>query len=127
MALETLIGVKRINELNIMTNYDRPMKEGQVDWVKFDEMRDDFPACVDHEKNMISFKIQNGPIKENGKNGCQLMDMVSVALRMLEELNAKFPCKENTMTIRHLEDALEWQERRTKDRELRGVEGLNEK
>jgi len=75
----------------------------------------------------ISFKIQEGPIKENGVNGCQVTDMLEIATDIIRQLNEKFPCRENAMTITKLEEALMWQEKRTQDRLLRNVEGINEK
>lgn len=127
MALETLKNVKAINGVNLMTNEERPKnKDGFVDWYAFDLIRKDYPICIDHETNMISFKIQNGPIGEVGKNGCQVVDVIAVAKHIIEELNKKFPCRENAMTITKLDEALMWQNKRTKDREDRKVEGKSE-
>lgn len=41
-------------------------------------------------------------------------------------LQAAFPCKENACCITHLQEALMWLEKRTRDREKRGVEGKNQ-
>ena len=41
-------------------------------------------------------------------------------------LNGKFPCRENSIVITHLETALLWLEKRTNDRIKRNVEGKNE-
>ena len=38
-------------------------------------------------------------------------------------LQSAFPCKENACCITHLQEALMWLEKRTRDREKRGVEG----
>ena len=80
---------------------------------------------VRNDKNSLSFTLQNGPIKEVGVNGCQVVDVIETAKHIIEELNKKFPCRENAMTITKLDEALMWQEKRTKDRERRGVEGLS--
>ncbi|XGC82022.1 hypothetical protein ACES2L_05930 [Bdellovibrio bacteriovorus] len=125
MALETLKNVREINGVKIMQ--DRPKKEdGSIDWEKFDELRKEEPIYVDHDVNMVSFRIQNGPIKEVGKNGCQVTDMVAVAKHIFEKLNEKFPCEENVNTIHHLQMALEHQEARTRNRINRGVEGTSQ-
>lgn len=87
------------------------------------EISEDAFIVVNHLDNEIKFTIQQGPIKESGKNGCQVSDMLAVAKRIFEVLNAKFPCRENAMTITKLDEALMWQDKRTKDREARGVEG----
>lgn len=51
-------------------------------------------------------------------------------LRMLIDrmywLNAKFPCRENALAITKLEETLMWLEKRTADRQARGVEGRAE-
>lgn len=126
MSLETLKDVKEIGGFKVMTNEDRPIKgDGSVDWDKFDELRKFVPICIDHPKNMISFKIQNGPIKENGVNGCQVDTLIETAKLMIEGLDAKVPCWENTMALTKLEEALMWLKKRTEERKRRGVEGTN--
>jgi hypothetical protein len=75
--------------------------------------------------NSITFTIQNGPIKENGVNGCQVDDMIIVATTIIRKLNGEFPCRENSIAIGRLEEATMWLEKRKADRESRGVEGTN--
>lgn len=124
MALETLVGVKEIDGVKILQ--ERALDEqGAVDWKKTDELRKEAPIFVDQEVNMISFRIQNGPIKEVGVNGCQVTDMLKVAKHIIEKLNEKFPCPHNGETLHHLGLALQHQAARTKDREARNVEGLS--
>jgi len=124
MALETLKGVTKIGGFDVMS--DRPKDSaGNVDWDSFDEQRKDKPIYVDHDVNMISFRIQDGPIKENGVNGCQVDTLISAALRILIELNKKFPCDENDEAISTLNVSLMWLNKRKKNREARGVEGYN--
>lgn len=126
MALETLKNMTVINGIKVMDNSRRPtLEDGKVDWEAFDKMRSDFPVCVDHEKNMISFKIQDGPIGEVGKNGCQVTALIEVAKHIIHKLNQDFPCEENLMTIEQLRLAINWQNQRTKDRKNRNVEGKN--
>jgi len=98
---------------------------GAIDWDATDAARADSPIFIDHEADMISFKMMTKPASEGGK-GCQLTDLIEVSLHMLRYLNAKFPCDDNSLSITHLEHALGWQRNRTKDRERRGVEGKNE-
>jgi len=126
MALETMKNVREIGGYKVMTNDERPKTEsGEVDWGRFDEMRKDYPVCVDHEQNMISFKIQNGPIKEEGINGCQVDTLVAVARKMITELNSKFPCRENALAVTKLQEAEMWLNERKREREARGVEGYS--
>ena len=81
---------------------------------------------VRNDKNSLSFTLQNGPIKEVGVNGCQVTDVIAVAKHIIEKLNEKFPCEENVKTIMHLNGALVEQFNRTKNREVRGVEGTSQ-
>lgn len=133
MALNSLKGLKTINGENVIdldcSKLD-PMffdSEGNFDWTKFDEYRKDFPISICHSLNMISFKIQDGLIKEFGKNGCQVDALIAVALRIITGLNNEFPCKQNESAMHNLASALSDLEDRRKDRELRGVEGLRRK
>jgi hypothetical protein len=112
MALETLQGLKEINGVN-------------VDDESSAHVGTNCYIGINHDNNTIAFQIQNGPIKEAGKNGCQITELIAVAHRMISELNKKFPCRENAMTITKLDEALMWQEKRTKDREKRNVEGTS--
>lgn len=85
------------------------------------------PITVDHDINMIAFKIQDGPIKENGVNGCQVNTIIETAKLMLYGLNEKLPCNENIKATNYLIEALYWLDKRKEDREKRGVEGKNER
>lgn len=111
MALETMKGVNEINGEKVIHMYKN---------------LDHWTIFVDHDKNEISFRIQNGPIKEVGKNGCQVEDMIAVAKHIVEQLNAKFPCRENAMIITKLDEAIMWSKKRTADRQARNVEGKSE-
>jgi hypothetical protein len=82
-------------------------------------------VVIDHESNEITFRIQNGPIGERGINGCQVDTMIAAATEIIRGLNSKFPCRENSLTITKLEEALLWSRARKDDRVSRGVEGLN--
>lgn len=74
----------------------------------------------------VEFTIQSAPVGEVGVNGCQAMDMLEYVRNLFESLNTTFPCHENSMTINKTEEALCWQNKRTSDRENRGVEGKHE-
>lgn len=124
MALETLKDVEEIDGFKVLA--ERPKKEdGSVDWGKFDEMRKEQPIYIDHDVNMISFRIQNGPIKEVGVNGCQVDTLICTAAIILTKLNENFPCKENKAALASLGNAVSWLRTRKENREARGVEGLN--
>ena len=74
---------------------------------------------------VLTFRIQNGPIKEVGINGLQASDLLFFCKELFKSLNKAYPCRENALTITKIEEAIHWQDARTKDRESRGVEGLN--
>ncbi len=74
---------------------------------------------------VVSFTIQSDPIGEVGVNGIQATDMLEYVKCLFESLNEAFPCRENALTITKIEEALHWQEARTKNRVKRGVEGKN--
>ena len=74
---------------------------------------------------IVKFTIQSDPIGEVGVNGCQAVDILEYVKCLFESLNETFPCRENALTITKIEEAIHWQEARTKDREKRNVEGQN--
>lgn len=76
------------------------------------------------QDNVLTFKIQDGPIKEVGINGLQATDLLFFTKELFKSLNKDFPCRENALTITKIEEAIHWQDARTKDRESRGVEGI---
>jgi len=73
----------------------------------------------------VKFIIQSDPISEVGINGCQVTDMLEYVKCLFQSLNDAFPCRENALTITKIEEALHWQDARTKDRVNRDVEGFN--
>lgn len=76
---------------------------------------------------IVKFTIQSDPISKVGVNGCQALDMLEYVKCLFESLNEAFPCRENALTITKIEEAIHWQEARTRDRVMRNVEGRNEK
>ena len=80
---------------------------------------------VHGEKSSVKFTVQSGPIKDFGENGCQIDDVIAWAKEKIEGFNAAFPCRENSMIITKLDEALLWSAKCKMDREKRNVEGLN--
>ena len=74
---------------------------------------------------VVKFTVQSDPISEVGVNGCQAVDMLEYVKCLFQSLNDAFPCRENALTITKIEEAIHWQEARTKDRMRRNVEGKN--
>ncbi len=119
MALETLRGVEEIGGFPVYS--DDEVADG-----KWSDVDPKYSVCIHHGDNTLCFRIQDGPVKENGVNGCQVDTVIQAAFQILAKLNEKFPCKENTDTLMHLDRALTSLELRTKNREERGVEGTSQ-
>lgn len=73
---------------------------------------------------------QNGPLAVDGKrvlpSGAFVETVIAAAVQRIEYYNAgKFRCRENSLAITHLEEALHWLNHRTSAREARGVEGTH--
>lgn len=132
MALETLKGIKKIGEFDLVVmddlrdKYPEKFNEsGAMDYRWFEaDIRPHNFVYVRHDVGSLSFTIQNGPIKEVGVNGCQVDTLIEAAKIIIEGLNTKFPCRENSMVITKLDEALMWLKKRKADREDRGVEGF---
>ena len=122
MALETVKDVNEIGGYKVSHGLN-------IDSIKTMEELNDWynsrPVRINHDLNEITFRIQNGPIKEVGVNGCQVDTLIHAAMEILKGLNDQFPCKENEAAIDYLFDAITELENRKKDREARGVEGTS--
>ena len=64
-------------------------------------------------------------MKENGSfdNGTTLEEMLRVSIERLQDLNNRFSCRENSLAITKMQEALMWLNARTTDRIARNVEG----
>jgi len=86
----------------------------------------------DPEGQTLQF-IHKEPITEGSTelrtvaDGTTNEEVLEVLIDRMNYLNGKFPCRENSIVITHLETALLWLEKRTRDRIKRNVEGKNEK
>jgi hypothetical protein len=133
MCLETLDGVEKIGEFDLVVMDDLREKfpekfteSGQMDWRWFEtEIRPFKHIYLRKDKNSLSFTLQNGPILENGVNGCQVDTLIEAAKIIIESLNQKFPCRENAVAVTKLDEALLWLLKRKIDRQKRQVEGTN--
>jgi hypothetical protein len=74
----------------------------------------------------ILIHFQNGPIKEAGVNGLTQEVLLAIVLDRLNSFQAgPFACRENAIAKTHVEEALMWLQKRTRDRVIRGVEGTS--
>ena len=68
--------------------------------------------------------FQNGGLKEVGPNGITDQALLAVVLDRLRSFNdGPYRCRENSMMITKIEEALMWGEKRGNDRSRRNVEG----
>ena len=82
---------------------------------------------VHGEKSSVEFTIQSGPVKEFGVNGCQIDDVIRWAKEKIEGFNQQIPCRENSLIVTKLNEALLWSLKRKLDREARNAEGTSKK
>jgi hypothetical protein len=109
MALETLKEVKSIDGFEVKRVVWKQPSENFIE--------------VNDDHNAVTFKLQNGPIKEAGVNGCQVDTVIAAARTILDGLNKKLPSRETALAITKLDEAIHWLKARRQDREVRGVEG----
>jgi hypothetical protein len=57
------------------------------------------------------------------QDGTTNEEVLNVLINRMQYLNLLFPCRENSLVITKLEEALMWLEKRTRDRIKRQVEG----
>ena len=73
-------------------------------------------------------KWQLGPIQEVGINGTTIEDVLEVCADRLRGFNrddSPFKCRENSLAITSIEEAINWLLQRTRKRQEQGVEGFN--
>lgn len=85
-----------------------------------------------NEYSLRDFKPENIPqtisFYEKNEDGSELAgttleEMLRVSIARLNDLNNRFPCRENSLAITKMEEALMWLNKRTENRIARGVEG----
>ncbi len=79
----------------------------------------------------LAISWQNGPLgrvkNSQYENGTFVESVIDAAICRLKFFqDSKFKCRENSLAITKLEEALHWLDHRTKDRIDRGVEGTYE-
>lgn len=92
-----------------LANFEDPSKPGQV--LQFIEKE----RRAEHVPELVT--LSDGTTNE---------DVLAVLIDRLNHLQAKFPCRENAIVITKLEESLMWLNKRTADRQARGVEGKHQ-
>lgn len=73
---------------------------------------------------VCEINFQNGGLREVGANGITDQALLAITLDRLRSFNeGQFRCRENSVAITKIEEALMWMEKRGNDRARRGVEG----
>lgn len=90
-----------------LANFEAKEKPGQV--IQFIEK---IPAAGTYDGSLNT--LNDGTTNE---------EVLRMLIDRLQYLNAKAPCRENSVALTHIETALLWLEKRTADRKARGVEG----
>lgn len=108
MTLETLKGIKEIGGFEIKRVSWNPPKNNFIE--------------VNTSGNGVTFNIQQGSVKENGVNGCQVDAIIETALIMVKGLDVKVPCTENKQVIEGLSKALVFLGKRKKRIKSKEVE-----
>jgi hypothetical protein len=101
------------------------------------------PGAVADDADSVAIIFQNGPIGETKEmNGVTIETLIAIAIDRLRGFQGMppvhtkpmsqvvagptpAPCRENAISLTHLEEALMWLQKRTRDRQARGVEGTH--
>jgi|SRR6188508_434809 len=97
------------------------LKEGHLYELDMFEKTGESNQKIQFIEKVLSDTSSNELITVN--NGTTNEEVLEMLIDRLSYLQNKFPCKENACCITHLQEALMWLEKRTKDRIKRGVEG----
>ena len=86
------------------------------------------PATAVPSPAIMSLEIdfQNGPILEAGFNGVSNEALLAILIdRMQGFQSGPYKSRDNACALTHLEEAMMWLQKRTRDRMARGVEGTH--
>jgi hypothetical protein len=80
--------------------------------------------CID----VWDIDFQNGPLAERGINGVSNEALLAIVEdRLLGFQSGEYSCRENAIALTHIQEAMMWLQKRTRDRIARGVEGTSNK
>jgi hypothetical protein len=76
----------------------------------------------------LPIRFQEGPIQEAGVNGISNEALLAVVEdRLVGFQTGPFSCRENAIALTHVQEAMMWLQKRTRDRVARGVEGTSQR
>lgn len=88
---------------------------------------DDYTELQIEGKPIIQIDWQSGGTATSPKNGAFLEEVLAVVYKQLKALNTEFPCRENSLALTKIEEAVLWLAQRKAERESRNVYGKDEK
>lgn len=77
------------------------------------------------DQTMLMFQMQNGPVKEKGRNGADYQSIIEFLIKVYKYFDSQAHCYENTRVIGHLEKAVDFLNQRTVRRVNLNIEGTN--
>ena len=78
-------------------------------------------------KEVLKIKFQTGGTATTERNGVFIEDLLILAYSKLADYNRGLPCRENSLALTKIEEAIMWLANRKVERESRGVYGTEEK
>lgn len=119
-------GVTKLNRESIVVETadlrgeDNAHHKYTIDVIRFGQTGDTPDELVER----CTLNFQNGGLAEVGPNGITEQALLAVVLDRLRSFNdGPYRCRENSMMITKIEEALMWSGKRAADRAMRGVEG----
>lgn len=76
---------------------------------------------------VIDITWQSGGTATTERNGAFIEDVLAMVYARLASFNKEFPCRENSLALTKIEEAVLWLAQRKAEREHRGVYGKEEK
>ena len=99
---------------------DPNYKQRAIPWSDGYYADDDF---VTINGDTVTFKLQNGPIRVNGHNGCFIDRVIQFSKHWLEIQNHMNRTRDNSCAITNLDEALMWLDRRSAEKYANEVYG----
>lgn len=112
--------VNGLNEMIEITVADEPGQGGACH---------DYRIQVGNDPgNNGTIKFQNGPLTETGPNGISQEALLAIVEdRLIGFQSGEYACRENAIALIKVQEAMQWLQKRTRDRMARGVEGTSQK
>lgn len=107
------------NQPSCVSGVESPEKRNKYALLQFKRDEDD----TQRFQEVVFYKLNLDGTEENGTT---LEEMLRVSIERLKDLNGEFSCRENSLAITKMEEALMLLNKRTEDRRARGVEGKHQ-